>query len=251
MGRYSKAARVFVWVALALLFTSGSVVATETYREYDSWEDRPLGILDILFGVAHQGLPEAPDWGCDKSRPPRLLDGQLTVKIATIDLTVNPFTESQWEALLSERLGVPVDVEGAGLYPSLEAIHEESLQDRGTAYLALRTGYFRGDHLNEKIEGVACNNLATMNAEAACQEGVAAHEMAHVLGVRHSATGLMRARAAACHETLNPDQTAYLLANSLISPPVGLKAPATQTEDGNEERTSKGEDTETCDLNAC
>ncbi len=230
-----------MWVALALIFTSGSVVATETWREYDSWENRPLGVLEMLFGVAHQGLPEIPDWGCDKSQPPRLLDGRLTIRIATIDLAASPYTESQWETFLSERLGVPVDVENAGLYATLDAIHQESLQDRSNVYLALRDGYFRGDSLNEKIEGVACSSLAIINAQAACQEGVAAHEVGHVLGIRHSHNGLMRARAAACPATLNPEETTYLLANSRISPPIGFEPTRTSNEGPNEEQDAKGE----------
>lgn len=240
-----------MWVALALIFSSGSVVATETWREYDSWENRPLGVLEMLFGVAHQGLPAIPDWGCDKSNPPRLLDGRLTVRMATIDVTASPYTESQWEALLAERLGVPVDVENAGLYPSLDAIHQESLKDRSTVYLALRDGYFRGDNLNEKIEGVACNNLATINAQAECQEGVAAHEIGHVLGIRHSHTGLMRARAAACPATLTPEQTAYLLANSRISPPLGFEPTSKRNEEPKEEQDAKGEETGSCEVSVC
>jgi len=214
LGRFSRTTRAVLFIATALVLLTVPVLATETWREYDSWENRPLGILDFLYGVKHHDLPPMPDWNCDKSQPPRLVGGELTVRLVMIGTASNPYSDLQWQTLLSERLGVPVRLVYGDLLGSYDTAHKVALEHRDTVHLALRDGYFRGEDLNEKIEGVACTNLALINSEAACQEGVAAHEIGHVLGLSHSSQGLMRARAASCPATLDSAETLYLLAHS-------------------------------------
>lgn len=211
MARWVRWAKRPLAVLLLLALFSGSVVAAETYREYHSWSDRPLGVLELLFGFRNAELPAAPTWPCNYGYEPPSAPLDVTL-FWDGDARHARLGGLRWEAELEHRLPIPLHVAWGGEMADIDDAYAHAERNRQAIVVVLTDHHFRGSGLNERLEGFACANIAVVNAEVDCAESIVAHEVGHVLGLRHTPTGLMRSRAVTCDARADPETVGPLLA---------------------------------------
>lgn len=209
MGRRSG------WLGRTLLasgilgLAATTVIAAETAREYQEWDDRPLGVLEGIFGLQNAHLPSAPDWNCDYAFEPAA--GPVPVRIYWDGPAYQARAASlSWEAELEHRIPVPFAVQGIGVAASRDAAFEAARASPHDVIVVLTETHFRGSGLNERLEGFACANIAVVNVHIDCPESIVAHEVGHVLGFPHRAAGLMKPKGVTCDARLPPSEVASL-----------------------------------------
>jgi hypothetical protein len=205
--------RAFLTIGLvALLLGTTSVVAVESYREYDRWDNRPLGILEHLLHLQTHNLPQAPGWSC-VMRPPPPVDGVYHVQPAWIGKPAGELPSDGLAAGLKQRIPFNFEFRPWLRFQDNDAARDFARAHPGLLVVGLSETHHRGAVLNEKMEGFACQNLVVVASGATCLDAVLGHEVGHVFGLRHARAGLMKPRDLSCDDRLLSQERERLLAD--------------------------------------
>lgn len=196
---------------IALLFLATSVVGVQTYEEYETWKDQEFGVLEHVFAFTTADLEPVPKWRCIDPPTP-VAPGVVTVQTYW-DLPSAPQGHVWWADEVAQRLPVALGFQPLQPTNGLEDAWAHARAHPDQIVIVFTDQHYRGPVLNDRLEGFACGNIAVINTQIDCPESIVAHEIGHVLGLRHTPSGLMRARGVACDDQLVERQSQWLKAN--------------------------------------
>jgi hypothetical protein len=121
-----------------------------------------------------------------------------------------PADAHEWPDQVAQRLPIQFQFHPSQPIGDLEPAWRYAQAHPDEVVVVYTDQYYRGPHLNDRLEGFACGNIAVINIHIDCPASIVAHEIGHVLGLRHTSSGLMRARSVACDDQLLDHQSLWL-----------------------------------------